>query len=197
MAQPSSFQVLSEKTLHHAADPNLITFCPSMDLVALATTNQEVLIYRFNGQRAYGAVQKAGNLRVESICWKPNGLSFLTLISVSGIKDSHLAGQLLAIAWSDGSVRLVGAESSKIVHQFTTDDQVSGVTCMSWVTNLASKRFSSLVSEKDLGSWEAFLANEELSFKEKLPLNLPRDLSLIDIETSLPKLSVLAAGGSS
>jgi len=73
MATASEFQVVSEKALHHAADPGLIAYCPSMDLLALATTDQQVFIYRLNGQRVYGAVQKSDKLRVESIRWKPNG----------------------------------------------------------------------------------------------------------------------------
>lgn len=73
MATPSDFQILSEKTLHHTADPALVTYCPTMDLVALVTTDQQVLIYRLNGQRVYGAAQKAGKLQVASIRWKPNG----------------------------------------------------------------------------------------------------------------------------
>jgi anaphase-promoting complex subunit 4 len=74
MVQILRFHTLSEKTLHHYAEPKLIDYCPSMDLVALVTTDQQVLIYRLNGQRVYGALQKAGNLKVESIKWKPNGL---------------------------------------------------------------------------------------------------------------------------
>jgi hypothetical protein len=45
-----------------------------MDLIALVTTDQQVLIYRLNGQRVYGATQKSEQLRVASIQWKPNGL---------------------------------------------------------------------------------------------------------------------------
>ena len=75
MAEPLNLQILSEKILHQAADPDTITYCPSMDLVALVTTDLQVLIYRLNGQRVYGTTQKAGKLRVESIRWKPNGLS--------------------------------------------------------------------------------------------------------------------------
>jgi len=74
MADPSNLEVLGEKTLHQAADAALMTYCPSMDLVALGTTDQQVLIYRINGQRVYGATQKAGQLQVESIKWKPDGL---------------------------------------------------------------------------------------------------------------------------
>ncbi|KAK0124380.1 hypothetical protein ONS95_009343 [Cadophora gregata] len=177
MATPTDLQILSEKTLHHAADPGLITYCPSMDLLALVTTDQQVFIYRLNGQRVYGAVQKTDKLKVESIRWKPNG-------------------QLLAIAWSDGSVRLVSAESSKIVLQFSAGDQVGGITCMGWATNTIH-RSSLSSSKKNVESWASFLAADGDFFDEKAPLDLPQDLSLIDIEISLPKLSVLAAAGNS
>ncbi|CAG8955064.1 hypothetical protein HYFRA_00007078 [Hymenoscyphus fraxineus] len=175
MATSASLVTLGEKTLPHAADPSLFAYCPSMDLVALGTTDQQVLIYRLNGQRVYGAAQKAGKLAVESIRWKPNG-------------------QLLAVAWSDGTVRLVGAESSKIVHQFSTGEGVSGITCMGWGSNLTSKT-SSL--KESSSSWSDLLDSDTLVSETKSVLDLPRDLSMIDIERSLPKLSLLAAGGSS
>ena len=79
------FQILGEKTLHQAADPTLVAYCPSMDLIALVTTDEQVFIYRLNGQRVYGAAQKAGKLRVESIKWKPNGPSNSATGSVSAI----------------------------------------------------------------------------------------------------------------
>ena len=110
------------------------------------------------------------------------------------IANLHL-GQLLAIAWSDGSVRLVGAESSKIVHQFTTGDQVSGVTCMGWASNLMRKTANSVGPQKRAASWEEIFEQDAASNKSSL--DLPQDLSLIDIETSLPKLSVLHSGGNS
>lgn len=45
------------------------------------------------------------------------------------------------------------------------------------------------------GSWRKLLDQESQSSGDKAPLDLPQDLTLIDIEASLPKLSVLAAGG--
>jgi anaphase-promoting complex subunit 4 len=121
-----------------------------------------------------------------------------TPVDVSKAKEANLwIGQLLAIAWSDGSVRLVGAGSSKIVHQFTAGENISGVTCLGWATNLTRKSASSVSPDQDFDSWGTFLAEDGIFSDEKTPLDLPRDLSLIDIETSLPKLSVLAAAGSS
>jgi len=74
MGQSLKLELLSEKILPHTANAQLIKYCPSMDLVALGSTDQQVLIYRLNGQRVYGTTQKSGNLRVESIRWKPNGI---------------------------------------------------------------------------------------------------------------------------
>ena len=75
MDELPKLELLSEKPLPQTADSQLLAYCPSMDLVALGSTEQQVLIYRLNGQRVYGAAQKAGTLRVEAIRWKPNGMS--------------------------------------------------------------------------------------------------------------------------
>lgn len=69
----SEVQVIGEKALHQAVDPNLLAYCPSMDLLALGSSDQQVLIYRLNGQRVYGAAQKGTPAHVERIEWKPNG----------------------------------------------------------------------------------------------------------------------------
>jgi anaphase-promoting complex subunit 4 len=111
-------------------------------------------------------------------------------------------GQLLAIGWDDGSVRLIGAESTKVVHQFTTGAGKSGISCVGWVSNSTKKHIAAANGPKASGSWGNLLADDVPTSEEPLhgdgvPLNLPRDLSQIDIETSLPKLSVLASGGSS
>ena len=110
-----------------------------------------------------------------------------------------LPGQLLAIAWNDGSVRLIGAESTKVVHHFNTGDG-SPITCMGWASNLTRRVTSWSESNKAARSWDDFLTHKsEVNGLSGItePLNLPQDLAQIDIETSLPKLSVLASGGSS
>lgn len=91
-------------------------------------------------------------------------------------------------------VRLIGVESSKTVHQFSTGDQESNVTCLTWSSNL-TKRQDIASSRRDQASWERFIDTDASLSKQRTSLDLPRDLSLIDIEASLPKLSVLGAGG--
>ncbi|KHJ35645.1 putative anaphase-promoting complex component cut20 apc4 [Erysiphe necator] len=179
MGKPGELYLLSDKSLPQAIIPGLISYCPSIDLVALSTTENHVSVYRLNGQLVYGVAQKPNDLRVDSLHWKPNG-------------------KLFAVAWSDGCVRLINAESGKTVHQFTNDHQVSKVTCMGWCSNkmINSTASSFCYISKEI---EKFMQNENSDFLEDqvLPLDLPRDVSLIDIETSLPKLSTLPAGGDS
>jgi anaphase-promoting complex subunit 4 len=97
-------------------------------------------------------------------------------------------------------VRLVGAESSKVVHQFVAasdDQEISGVTCMGWKSNSIGKNVPRKSSKADTSTWEDLLKDGSNSFDRESFLNLPRDLSLLDIEPSLPKLSVLPGGGTS
>lgn len=73
MVLSAELSLISEKTLHQYADPRLLAYCPSMELLALGSKDQQVLIYRLNGQRVYGATQKGTALTVDRISWKPNG----------------------------------------------------------------------------------------------------------------------------
>jgi anaphase-promoting complex subunit 4 len=75
MAEPLKLEILTEKTLPQTANPRQFTYSPALELVAITSTDQQVLIYRLNGQRVYGTGQKGASLKVESIRWKPDGLS--------------------------------------------------------------------------------------------------------------------------
>ncbi len=73
MAAPVELTLIGEKTLHLAANPLLLAYCPSMELLALGSTDQQVSLYRLNGQRVYNVTQKGTSLTVNRISWKPNG----------------------------------------------------------------------------------------------------------------------------
>jgi anaphase-promoting complex subunit 4 len=107
---------------------------------------------------------------------------------------------MLAAAGSDGSIRLLGAESSKVVHRIAVDTKGLGptsVTCLGWVSNIIRNKanwdLSQLKAISRKTGPEGGLDKEE----DESSLDLPRDLSLIDIETSLPKLSPLPSIGGS
>lgn len=73
MAAQAELKLIGEKTLHHGVNPLLLAYCPSMELLALGSSDQQVSLYRLNGQRVYSVVQKGNPLTVDRITWKPNG----------------------------------------------------------------------------------------------------------------------------
>ncbi|OBT77980.1 hypothetical protein VF21_04329 [Pseudogymnoascus sp. 05NY08] len=178
MANPVQLRVIAEKALHSPANPDLLAYSPSMELLAVGGADHNVLIYRLNGQRVFSASQKVKGvvLELQKLVWKPNG-------------------QLIAIAWSDGTVRLIGAESNKTVHQITvSEEEDTEVTCLAWTTySAASKSLGDILAET--GSLWKDATGGGLKGKSAQLLDLPRDLAAIDIESSLPKLSVLPSGG--
>lgn len=69
----SMLNILDEKLVQPAINSNHVSCCPTMDLIALATVDEKVHVYRLNGQRVFGVVSKPSVARVNQIRWKPNG----------------------------------------------------------------------------------------------------------------------------
>lgn len=90
----------------------------------------------------------------------------------------------------------MGAESTKIVHQFKAAGE-SGINHLAWASSLTRTTSNTPARVKGIQSWNELLAQDNSDSGDNYTLDLPRDLSQIDIETSLPKLSVLASGGTS
>ena len=67
--------MLAEKNITHPVKPGLLAYCPTMDLIALATVEERIYVYRMNGQRVFGAGNKDTSLTVKKLRWKPNGMS--------------------------------------------------------------------------------------------------------------------------
>jgi anaphase-promoting complex subunit 4 len=76
MANPVQLRVIAEKTLHSPANPDLLAYSPSMELLAVGGADHNVLIYRLNGQRVFSASQKVKGvvLELQKLVWKPNGI---------------------------------------------------------------------------------------------------------------------------
>lgn len=75
--------MLAEKTLQTAILPNLLAYCPTMDLLALATADEHVHVFRLNGQKVFG-VSKIGSAgEIADLTWKPNGRDFFPTLTSS------------------------------------------------------------------------------------------------------------------
>ncbi|KAI1940293.1 hypothetical protein LOZ52_003843 [Ophidiomyces ophidiicola] len=171
-----------------------------MDLIALATDDELVHVFRLNGQKVFGGFSRGPNaasdgLKVNALRWKGNG-------------------QLLAVATSDNNIRMLSAYSGKTVHildcnqktGYNSDDTPqeasippSGtICCLGWGVNLTDEQAASKTVKESQGrlSLDDLLAPETpLSKLPYIKADLPRELALLDIDRSLPKLSTLPSTG--
>lgn len=96
-------------------------------------------------------------------------------------------------------MRLLGLETNKAVHQIPVcEAATSSITCIGWARNHVTRR--SLPSPESLASALHGLHLSEggaTGSRPKMPLDLPRELMFLEVETALPKISPLPASGGS
>lgn len=97
----------SEKILLYSIHAHLISYCPTMDLIAVVTSEENLDVYRINGQRAFGLKRKSENVNVLAVSWQWNGAA-------------------IGVCWSDGRVDVVGVETGKVVHRDVRLPEVEG-----------------------------------------------------------------------
>ena len=68
-----TLNMLAEKVVHLAIKAEHVAYCPTMDLIAMATTNEQVHVHRLNGQKIFGTTTKQSSVKVNGLRWKPNG----------------------------------------------------------------------------------------------------------------------------
>lgn len=79
----AGLKMLAEKTMRTPSDPRYMAYCPTMPLLALATVDDQVHVFRTNGQRVFGVSKKESTDRLAGIRWKPDG----RYITVEGLID--------------------------------------------------------------------------------------------------------------
>ncbi|KAF2737222.1 hypothetical protein EJ04DRAFT_488639 [Polyplosphaeria fusca] len=207
MEKPKEPKLLqqAEKILLHSIHPHLIAYCPTMDLIALVTDEENLDVYRINGQRAFGLRRKMSSVSVDCICWEFNG-------------------QALAISWSDGFTDILSAETGKVIHKdLASPPSAKGgrsrITCIGWGLNFIDaervKRRTGLRTRKVkdgstridfMGStteeWDALKDDISIEdFQQRQPdlqkldiaPDLPDQLTMMDVEALLPKLPAIPA----
>lgn len=127
-------------------------------------------------------------------------------------------GQFLAVAWDDGTVRLLGVENTKAVHRINVAQQQQQqehagaaaeqepvpvpvpITYIAWARNLTGKRhFNSGHDElaaklRGLGLDDDG-AEGSSGGDPDAPVDLPHALTFLEIDASLPKISPLPVSG--
>lgn len=85
----------------------------------------------------------------------------------------------------------MGLENNKAAHHIrVTEDQSAGITHIGWACNSVSKT-DSVPKEAETASWRHALDQELQTAGNPPELDLPRELTFLDVESSLPKLSPL------
>ncbi|KAF2423806.1 hypothetical protein EJ08DRAFT_700920 [Tothia fuscella] len=182
-----------------------------MDLVAVVDQNEQVNVYRFGGQRAFGLHRNIPGCGVVCLCWKFNG-------------------QYLAVGWTDGIVQVLSAETGNVLQNFndvTTSSKrrpkdedgeaTRSITCIGWGLNFidaeavktktgvsTSKPKRSLQSmldklttdtwddnETSVATLDDFLERIPDPEKVEIPVDLATQLARIDVTSLLPRLPVL------
>ena len=69
----SMLSMLAERAVPLPARRDMLAYCPTMDLLALATDEERVYVYRLNGQRVLGLGNKKAGLQIRRLQWKPDG----------------------------------------------------------------------------------------------------------------------------
>ncbi|KAI5859345.1 anaphase-promoting complex, cyclosome, subunit 4-domain-containing protein [Durotheca rogersii] len=173
-----SYLVEYESRLDPPPHDGLLTYNPSIELFAGAAGPASLQIWRSNGQVVTKISQRGERDTVDALRWKADG-------------------QFLAVAWSDGIVRLMGLETNKAVHQIPVcAPGKSKITCIGWARNNAGKRPNPPTTSSTT-FWEDALARELFPGGRKTTIDLPRELTFLEVETALPKLGPLPASGGS
>lgn len=170
---------LAEKLVQPAVNPTHLAYCPTMDLIALASVDEHIHIYRLNGQKVVGIANKQSANKVNHIKWKPNG-------------------QSLAAAYDNNFLSLTNVHTGKVIHQIDCSAySKSQICCLGWGINFTDGNKVSLELNKfknEVTLDDMISQNLRVKSMETVP-DLPLDLALLDVEASLPKLSPLSSGG--
>ncbi len=94
-------------------------------------------------------------------------------------------------------VRLMGLENSKAVHHIrVSEDGAANFTYIGWSRNFSGKR-KSLTGKKEAKSWQDLLPSGGDWPQEEDSPDLPHELTFLEVDSALPKISPLPVSGGS
>ncbi|EWZ34994.1 hypothetical protein FOCG_10993 [Fusarium oxysporum f. sp. radicis-lycopersici 26381] len=174
MAQRNQLAPFSATEYQDRAPDGYPVSCPTLDLSATwDPVDENILVYRPPGQvvskihQAGAPGQKAPD--AQAVTWRSDG-------------------QFLAVGWSDGFVRLMGLENNKAAHHIKVGESSGNkITHIGWASSSIAGKSSSAVSQ----ALKDGLGEDPTRNGGGLPLDLPRELTFLEVDTVLPKISPL------
>ncbi|KOS18588.1 Anaphase-promoting complex subunit 4 [Escovopsis weberi] len=176
MVRTEELSLYSETSFEARAPDGFPVSCPTLDLSATwIPETRGLFIYRPPDQvvSKISQITSPGRKAPEvcAVTWKPDG-------------------QFLALGWSDGVVRLMGLENNKAAHSITvSEDSNAVITHIAWSTSVITDTSRSRLPSQLQGQ----LSDDWAAEKDKALLNLPQELTFLEVETALPRISPLPA----
>ncbi|KAG6040531.1 hypothetical protein E4U41_000244 [Claviceps citrina] len=186
-AEPGRLVLYSETVFESKAPPNFPLSCPSLDLsTTWDAAGRNLFIYRPPAQ-AVSKIHQVGGAsgskapEVVTVTWKPDG-------------------------WSDGIVRLMGLENNKAAHHIAVcADRDTSISRIGWASCRIADRAAGFSSRVRDGIMEELAASDDHSSSSNgdeddnddgnnMPPNLPQELTFLEVDTALPKISPLPTG---
>ncbi|KAL0931684.1 anaphase-promoting complex component cut20 apc4 [Colletotrichum truncatum] len=186
MADLTHLQLYSETRYDHRVADGFPSSNPAVDLsVSWDASGKNLLVYRPKDQvvsKIHQFAKPGESAPVpQAVRWKPDG-------------------QFLAVGWSDGYVRLMGLENNKAAHHIRVGgDSTTAprITHIGWSRNVVGKIQA---SHQQTGPqvWKKLIPEEWDLPGKPAPLDLPRELAFLEVDSALPKISPLptASAGS-
>lgn len=136
-----SFPVIAYNKFIGFADGNILSWCPTMDLLAISMNRMSIWVFRINGERIYSINNKS---LILDISWNPNGRFFC----VSGI---------------DGYCKIYDSNSGKLIN--TIDSEKKSINLINWCCHKSveeSGRFDNLFKVDVLANLPKLSLNNEI-----------------------------------
>ena len=190
---------LAEKMVQPALNPEHVAYCPTMDLIAVATVDDLVHVYRLNGQEVFGVANRQDTCEIRKVKWKPDGIIFT--IRDMPRRDSMLLiilpGQSLAVAFSNRFLCLTNSHTGKTIYRVDCSSYSdSQICCLGWSVVLSERNgLNEFVNQNSHLDLDDFIGRNPQIKNSDTPADLPKDLAFLEIEGLLPRLSPLSSGG--
>ncbi|KEQ61986.1 uncharacterized protein M437DRAFT_50508, partial [Aureobasidium melanogenum CBS 110374] len=191
----------SEKSLSYTINPHLLAYCPRTDLLAIVTQDEVIEVYRIGGQRAFVVKRKSPSTNIVGIQWIRDGKCLAVALN-TGFVD--------IVSGETGKIIRHGGDDPFTIDAANPKSKVDRgeITCLGWGTVLTQDTIdwkkpskpeldesiiSDLWSRLGLDPAEEPPASDEDDLEtqgqEALLKDLPRQLSFLDVESILPRLS--------
>lgn len=164
---------------------------PVIDLTStIGDDGSALYIWRANDQLVSKHTEHGQ--KVQAVKWKEDGKCFSLPTWTHDPWLTRSPGQFIAVGWSDGVVRLVGLEGSKAVHNIPVCDAGSAkINFVAWSRNITDKKSAEHSTASKLRAQDIIPGSKREDF------DLPHELTFLEIETALPKISPLPVSGGS